>query len=56
MISSRADPWSAVSAESGVPSAFWIETTALVTVSATATERKAPTRLRTAARATAVWA
>ena len=54
MISSRADPWSAVSAASGVPSEFWILTTALVTVSATATERNAPTRLRTADRATAI--
>ena len=54
MISSRADPWSAVSAGSGAPSESWIETTALVTVRATATERNAPTRLRTAARATAV--
>ena len=54
MISSRADPWSAVSAGSGAPLESWIETTALVTVSATATDRNAPTRLRTAARATAV--
>src|SRR6185312_4112751 len=37
----------------GAPFELWILTTALVTVSATSTERKAPIRLRTPERATA---
>ena len=52
-ISSSAVPPSASSSGFGVPFEFWIFTTALVTVSATSTERKAPTRLRMPERATA---
>jgi hypothetical protein len=52
---SRSVPPSFSSSALGVPLAFWILTTALVTVSATWTLRKAPTRLRMADRATATF-
>jgi hypothetical protein len=54
-ISSRAEPPFSSSSGPGVPSELWILTTALVTVSATSTERKAPTRLRMPERATATF-
>ena len=52
-MTSRASPLSPSSDAFGVPSLFWILTTALVTVSATSTDRNAPTRFSTADRATA---
>jgi hypothetical protein len=53
-ISNRAVPPSVVSDSLGVPSEFWMRTTALLTVRATSTERKAPMRLRMPESATAV--
>jgi len=55
MISRSATPPSAVSDSFGVPFDACSLTTALVTVSATSTERKAPTRLRRPERATAIF-
>ncbi len=54
-ISSRPWPPSAISSGFGVPSAFWMRITALVTVMATSTERKAPTRFRIAESVTAAF-
>ena len=53
-MSRSAWPWSAMRVVIGDPSLFWILMTALVTVRATSTLRKAPMRLRMPERATAV--
>jgi hypothetical protein len=52
-MSSSAEPPSVSSSGLGAPLLVWMLMTALVTVSATSTEGKAPTRLRTADSATA---
>ena len=53
-ISSSAYPLSASNSARGAPLLSWMLMTALVTVSATSTDRNAPTRLSTADRVTAV--
>lgn len=54
-ISSRPWPSSAINSGFGLPSGFWIRITAFVTVTATSTDRNAPTRFRTADRLTAAF-
>lgn len=53
-MSNRACPAPASSSGRGAPERSWIFTTALVTVSATCTDKKAPTRFSTAESATAI--